>query len=1242
MENSVDRVAAQYLAATDSRTAGPVEGPLTAYDDWLENTPIFANVLTLTPMLARKLYTVLKLRSYPLALRFFHLTDQIHHMALGAPVEDVSQQFRAAARVLSQTVLRSLGDVQGAEIANAITDCAVDNMANLRRIGGGAKGPIFTKVGLSIAMVIEKMANAAGIPAGYQIKTLEGIRWPTLRIMSKRDRELKTLQENNPELYTEVKETLSTAEMTQHEELIRQRGMIPRREDIGGVPLVVGEDPISMDRSVYLPGRGVVPEDTFRREQMMKRRAESLLTSEFHSMAELLLDRKGNPILDKDGKQQSVPIVRPDKLEIEGVRKLADDQLDDPDVIPRQGDGSPVAVKFRALTDDKAAAPGTRIYATRPDKDGRPVVVEGRFKGFYLDDMVNSVGRVVEGTAYDVDKSGAPIAFNTLNEDGTLSLRAVNKEPYVTLDTQGRFLIKIPVVQGGGGKKDPFTRARTQMKSLASKPDKVTKTKNKETGKTERKVVPGYTRGTSIIELLPTSEEETGGTLFTFEAQDFNTVKNAVGGMCMSAAAAKKLRDFYQQQARQEDALKRENLDSYSLDRIGGFKVQVVIDPETGEPFDPPELTQDLMIKQKEALSWIEAKGYKGLAALDTGVGKTLLCIGTMQKMIRDGAAAEGSRFLYVCPKSLRGNFPRELRAWMTEEAAEGLMSRVDVMSYEDYTKTMMGTKKVQKMAPNPDTGVLEGVTVEKQYMTKAGEVKVRREPVMVNAPPAGDAFAQQYAAVFFDEAQNLVKDENSNRSRAAQYLNHPRKILLTASPMEDDPDELYIGVAITDNVVLTSKAQPQPKVEGETPKKQPRGKITQARKDLMAFRRRFCVRVAGRTIGIKAPSVKDAERDPTMRQDFDAWAKNGMYVADKRTVGTHPDDPEYDKSKALPELRPFQQGVSLTMDPEVEAEYRKAAKGVATLLKALVTVFRDKSKVTGPVLEKVKVYQSALKGYMTTLDQLANAPDEVIDPETGQPRFPGKVSPKIASAAWIVSDKVDSGGKRTLMFTDDPKFAVRTAREISANIPGQRIAVALADKVMVFMDGKQVTREDKAEVYTPRIYTKVDGTKVPKKDWASFVLSDIIGGDPSIVGLVLTKNYALGQNLQMFSTVVHLDRDNFSSEMMKQRTARAWRTGQKEPVEEYTLDAVYDTNGAEKTDPTLDEVRRFIQTSQEQVFNDVVHESRNVTIGEEWRSMGEAQASLVSVNKKLMELALAPYPAALADHDYQQAVQGS
>lgn len=1195
---------------------------LSPYQDWLENNPEFARMRTIAPFLMRKLVMGLNLRAVPAAMRFFDLVDQVYHMSMGAPIEDLSQEIRVAAKFLSQAIVRALGDEKGAKLANDLTDCVVDNIPNLRRISAGAKGVVFTNFGTSVALVVDGMSKAVGISSGYQVKTFEGTRWPSIRILSKEESDLRALRENNPQFYEDLVGNAQDFAKYQAEtnKKIIENGLVPATVISQGIPIPASENYITKEKTVFPPGKEPVSEAEFRRQNLMEARKNARLSSEFSSMY----------VWNSNG--EAIPVRRPDDLKLAGLSKVSDEDLNNPEVIPLGPDGNVQAVEFRALTDDKAAQNkrGTRIYATRRDIYGQPVVVDGRFKGFYLDDLVNQQGRLVEGTAYDIDpnKSGIPVAFETLEEDGSLRLSMVNKEPYVTVNSQGKLLIKIPFVGGGRGTKDPFSLARAKMAGMASTPDRIVFEKDP-SGKRKKKEIPGSVRGT-IFAVPKATEEEATNTLFTFEPQDFARVRSAVGGMCMSSEAAKKIRDYFNQQARIEDSTRKENLKSYSLDRIGGFKVTYQVDPETGEQV-PVYPIGDLLEKQKEALSWIEAKGYKGLAALDTGVGKTLLCISTMQKMTRDGVAGADTRFLYVCPAPLLGNFPLEVQKFMTDVAARDLLDRVDRMSYEEFELKVNGGKRAVKVKlpgsekkirqQDPVTGKSVWVPVlgtEREVYAKGADGKRIYEQF-----EADPELSKKYAAVFFDEAQALVKDENDKFSVAAQKFDHPRKVLLTASPMEDDPDQLYIGVAITNNQKISKKAAGIPAGSKE---------LTPAQKELAAFRRRFCQRVGGRTIGIQ----DDAAKDPTKRQDFNAWVKNGMYFADKRTVS----EPKF----KLTDLK--EENVSLTMEPEVETAYRKASQGIAKLLKLMVAVFRDNKQLGKAERDLVARYEAEFKKYRKQLDMLANYPDEVINPKTGQKMFPEAVSTKVTKSTEIATEKFKDG-KRTLLFTDDDKLAVKTAIKMSQSMPDIGIAVALKSKVVVYQTGKVLNNPKGVVVQGPQIFTdkipykNVNGDPVPREEWASHVLRNVIGGDPTIAALILTKPYALGQNLQMFSTVIHLDRDNFSSEMMKQRQARAWRTGQKEPVEEYTLDVVYD-DAKSKEDPTLDEVRKYIQEMQENLFNDIVHKSRETTIGEEWRGMYETQASLVAVNKKLFELAVAPYPGGVAEYAYNKAVTKS
>jgi len=144
------------------------------------------------------------------------------------------------------------------------------------------------------------------------------------------------------------------------------------------------------------------------------------------------------------------------------------------------------------------------------------------------------------------------------------------------------------------------------------------------------------------------------------------------------------------------------------------------------------------------------------------------------------------------------------------------------------------------------------------------------------------------------------------------------------------------------------------------------------------------------------------------------------------------------------------------------------------------------------------------------------------------------------------------------------------------------------------------------------------------KKQWKVFILQRVIQPNPSIVSLTLTKSYAVGQNLQSFDTVIHLDRDTWNAETMKQRMDRCWRSGQKRTVEEYTLDMVYE-NPVDEMDETLDQIRGHMQELESDLFDTIVIQSQTEAMGREWFDMKQMNSSFKALNRRLFELTLSP-----------------
>jgi hypothetical protein len=534
---------------------------------------------------------------------------------------------------------------------------------------------------------------------------------------------------------------------------------------------------------------------------------------------------------------------------------------------------------------------------------------------------------------------------------------------------------------------------------------------------------------------------------------------------------------------------------------------------------------------QKQSLAWSEARGWSGMIALSVGLGKTNVAVGAMQKMFRDGLTGDDGKFLYVCPNQLKGNLPRELK--FSSEDADAILERTDIMSYEQFTR---------ESGKDPN-------------------------------------FADRYTAVFFDECQEL---RTKARLKAVSGINNPRKIFLSASPMSGDPDEVFVNVALTNNVRMFDE-------DG----KMSQDFINQRRK----WRARYAEIVGGRVMGIT--------QDPLLRKEFQEWVGANVFFR----------SPENAPEINLPELRSTQE--ALTMGPKVEAAYRKAAKAVSDVVNDIVKKY-EKGVASG-LSPKVDSFKGGSVGKaFRDLQVLQDMPDTVI---------PGAVNPKLERTVTLLQDQVGKGG-RALMFTDSVKFAEYMVKKVSSQFPGRWVAAAFANKIDVYASGRKVKE------FTEKLeYKDSNGKKVAKGNWRSYVLSDLLQSDPRVLALILTPKYAVGQNLQTFNCVIQLDRDTWSGETMKQRTGRAWRQGQQNPVDEFTLDVVYGNPKGEH-DSTLDQARAAVHRMENRLFDEVIVEAQGVELGTDYLDMKKMDSSMMAIDRRLLEAAISPYATTIATED--------
>ena len=981
-------------------------------------------------LISGQAYRVLRKEFGPRFMPFFDLYGLLHIYIEDegdGPPEGWAEAFRTYSRLIYTALTADYAKTEFSTFA-----------AQLRPLLNRLDEGVFSRaLGVRVADLYARLVQVTAQDRGVFLAPKPVGRWSFFRIMSEKEQKLEQLRRDDPELYDTVmksREVMRTVDR-EIEKSVANAGLIPSRKSLLGKPVHVGTDPVTSEEVVFDDDGSVLPVG----EYVEKRKAD------------LRAQRMSERVFPRD---------------LDQLRRFSEADLE----------AAVGEVQYVALTDDKAKSNAlTRVYPTKL-VEGTPVVVEGRFKGFAVPDLVNAAGRLIEGTAYDYDaKTGRPVPLETKNPDGSVNVRVLSREPYVTLDRNGNLLLRLPST-------NEYTQHRRKIAELA-------------------KLIPSlrYVEGSRK-------------SLFTFAPENFAAVREALGGMALSTAAMKRVKEHFTELARHERAAAEENLQDFTSESIGGFRAGV-----------------KLLTKQKQALAWMESRGRSGVIALDTGIGKTLTTIAAIQKMQRDGLAEQGAgtngRYLYVCPTALRGNLAKEAHKFLN--APKDFIERVDVMSFKQFTEAR------------------------------------GRDP----------QFGQDYVAVFFDEAQAL-KNPRSKQARAAMSLNHPRKVLLTASPMERSPMEVYALAAISNNTDLNTR---------------------EGRADARAFRARFAEEVGGRIMGMKD--------DPLTARDMRVWVKRNLYFADKRTT----------EELNMKEL--VKQTDTVTMDPQVEAVYRETAKQISGVLAGLVSKYRDRVVDKTTKNRELETARIKLAGLFAMLTELANRPDKVV---------PGARNTKLDRLVQLMDERAGSQS-RVIVFTDSPSLAEDAVSMLAQRCPYRMHAVGLADRIeVVGSTGERMT-------YTEKAYTRADGTKVPKKEWKVHVMQELVAKNPMVGSVVLTGSYAVGQNLQAFDTVVHLDRDTWNAETMKQRTARAWRQGQENPVTEVILDAVYE-NPLSDTDATLDQIRRYVQELDSDLFDRVVIESQTEALGSEFFGMKRTNASFYKVNRRMMEMAMSPYLAQLKD----------
>ena len=774
--------------------------------------------------------------------------------------------------------------------------------------------------------------------------------------------------------------------------------------------------------------------------------------------------------------------------------------------------------RTREISDGDGRTKGIRrvLSVRKAFIDGRSdpvdVITAGKYKGFLFEDIVNINGRLIEGS-FNV-KVGGQTFERDLIEDGELKFAFKDLEgqissrllePYITL-SEDKTRLCIGIPSSQPSKLD-----RDAMLQLS-----------KEIATIEPKMqFPLSERllNTPTKELNPDEKKirrqhlkaNTLNPFYYFRAEDYEVVRDTLGSVAISKPASDFLDRYFDQLTKRERSLNEENLRNYTERAIGGF-----IEEINGKPFK-------LNNKQVEAMAWLDANDFSGVMALDTGVGKTLLSVGAIRKAMASEEGGEKRRFLFVSPSRLNGNIEKEISRFITEGNKKETLSRLDEMDYKRFSDLF--------------------------------------------AEKGTEYFKSEYYACFFDEVNEIFS--KSKFFKALSGLKHPRKILLTASSIEQDPVDLYKFVSVAQGVEYDKK--------GEN-----------------AWAKRYTTEIGGRRIGLTS--------DPRVRQEFFTWVKANAYFAFKEEVNF--------KEIGQPVLcKPNTKSVSIKMRPAVRKEYAKLARELSRELEGMLKKYRDgveemeEFEYTEEVVRRGKKKEviRTLKDFAKVsipptfkkLLLLATDPEEILGEKAGK-------NPKLQESSKILKRDPND---RIVFFCSNTKLAKKACMNNASTRPSSVHGLLTPTSVSFYQAGKKgvkkiasITKKTdlSSEKWMQQQERIMRTASEEDATWAIKACERFIKENQYVSTIVCTDAYAKGFNFQTFQKVVHLDRGKgFDSELLKQRTARVYRTGQKGVVDEIYLDASLtgedSIQGLEAGEITVQEMQRLLNCRDQKFFMEII-----------------------------------------------------
>ena len=830
------------------------------------------------------------------------------------------------------------------------------------------------KIIVSYTDLIEEIGRDKGIHITKVKKASAGTMWfSKFRKAKDSEIEFRRLEDTDPETFSLITEQRkSLKEIDQEIDLsIELEGLVKENVMIKGRAVTIGIDPDTQEMVAYDRGAGAL--NVTKRIEIVNGKEKTIWEGDYVDM----LDERD----EQREKLYHVPTASSllTDSNLASLRKFDDEQLN-------MAVGE---VKLAALTDNKAKADKlSRLFPTQMievDGEMKKVIVGGRFKGFLFDDMVNANGRLVEGTGWAYDyKKGKPIRRNV-----------GDTEPYIT---------SIEIEDKYGNKK---TRLQINVPSGRDKESKRIR---------ERLYrLSGNTAGKAGSISSLQYEDNTRRRTYSFDLKDYALIQSLVGGaVALSTEALKNVENYYEDLALAQDATADKNLEFYSQKALGGFKKDM-----------PP-----LLKVQKQALAWLDANGDKGVIALDTGVGKTVTSVAVMQKMLRDGKGESGysytnskgeeittnGRFLWVCPKGLEGNLPKEIRNWLAGEGEKekggGSLENTKLAMIRRIIANTMGDK-----APADDLLDRVDVMTYRQWGTANKNKKYESSALKKKNVPFS---ASQFIAIFFDEAHKKL----TGSSKAAYYaasMEHPHKICLSASPMEHSPKDSYILSSISNN-------KPTQYPTGAT--KKVKAVIRKNREEMRSFTSRYCEQVGQLIVGVKD--------DPLIKRELNVWTKRNLFYADKEEIEYGLD--QNGERIVLKKLK--KETVTVSFDDKVAEVYSAVTSSMQKVFEGMVTMARDRGEFEYEYKQKKDDKGELVWEYETNDDGTIKVDDEdnpIFKLDSGGEKIP-VYETEIDEFGNEVPLKKQYGGEAVMKYNKE-KLTPAVREKIEKIIGGRKFA---------------------------------------------------------------------------------------------------------------------------------------------------------------------------------------------------------